>query len=393
MGRDLIVEIKKRKISRRIKNSDIARGLGVSPGTITQYFNEEQQIRIGFIHFVKLIEIVYDDSVEKRKKLLYEFCSTTKRPENLRLAMEYSHMIGETELLEMIINLDLNQKRPNDEWASVYSILLNRSLGKLRGTELLQASEELLNQRKLKTNEMRILIKVIKMYAYFEMNEHGSMFKLTQELSLEIDTIKNTYIQESYRVRMLEAYALGYLFGNDLESARETAREIINTEYVEQFGLYVANAFHVLAQSYLFESYKEVEKYIQNGLDVLQNISSTRVKMMKKQMNSTYVFSKVHWSESVDEETLENKGELLHLMAKKGKRKEADSILSSLEEENGKLSAFQIYYKGLLYNDDQLLRKSLELFKTQGNKFYSKLPLIQLKKISDEQNQNLELIW
>lgn len=393
MSNDLMKKICQDKKRMRIKNNDIAKALKVSGGAVTQYFSEGEQIRIGLFHFTKLIELVYENDVETQRELLFGFICTTDRPINLRLGLEYAYMNGETEILQYIIEKELNGKRPNDEWASVYYLLLMRIKGKLRGAELLKATEDLMTQRKLKQNEMRILVHIIKMYAYFDMDEHGSMLKLTKELPEVISTISNPYIKEAYYVRMLEGYAHGYLRDNDLENARKTALELTSGAYSTKFPLFVSTGYHVLGQSYLFENFDEIENNIKSGLSILEKYSSPTMIARKKEINKTYDFAKVYWSKKVEEERQLNDGERLHLMVKEGKKEEAHNLLEYLEKKNGRLSAFQIYYKGLLENDALLYRKSLELFRKQGNKFYLKLPLIQLQKLSKDKDEKLELIW
>lgn len=393
MSNELMKQINLDKTNKRIKNSDVARELQVSPGAVTQFFREDEQIRIGLLHFTKLIEFIYENDVETKRERLFEFCRKTKRPENLRIAMEYAHMNGESLFLQYIVAQDLDGKRPNDEWASVYQLLLKRSMGELNGAALLRATEALMSQRKLKTNEMRILVNIIKMYAYFEMEEHGSMLKLTKELPVEINTIRNPYIKEAFRVRMLEAYAHGYLRDNDLENARNAALELTSDPNSTKFPMCASTGYHVLGQSYLFEDFEQVENNIKASMDVLSDLASPRVIARRSEIKKTYDFSKVHWSKDVDEKMLYDEGERLHFLVSKGKKEEAYQLINELELKNGKLSAFQVYYKGLIENDPSLLRRSLELFRKQGNKFYLRLPLTRLQELSKDRDEKLELIW
>lgn len=57
-----------------------------------------------------------------------------------------------------------------------------------------------------------------------------------------------------------------------------------------------------------------------------------------------------------------------------GNNEKAIQMLERLKEENGELSAFQLYYLALAKNDKNLFAESLNKFEQLGNIFYSQLP-------------------
>ncbi|MDC3424385.1 AimR family lysis-lysogeny pheromone receptor [Aquibacillus sp. 3ASR75-11] len=378
MSIHLLNQIFEDKRERKITNKQVAEYLGISPGAVSQYF--KGIYRIGLPHFMQLITLVYSDSPSKRQEKFYEFCKTTERPENLRLAMEYSHMIGETDFLEFLVKQEKNGNRPNNEWADVYEVMVSRSKGYFQGRRLLQATEKLTEKRNLKTKEMQILNSIIKMYAYFEEKEHSSMFKLTKELPLETDSIKNPYIKEAFTVRILEIYANGYLFQNDIQASRDISWELINNYNPNMFPMCVAAAYHVLAQSYMFESYAKVEQFLLEGISVLNELDTERIRIRKKELTKTLSFAKVYWKKVQSEEEIDNPSELAHFKARTGSLYESIQLLDNLKEQNGSLTPFQIYYKGLSLGDETILKDSVREFRRQGNKFYSQLPLLELER-------------
>lgn len=106
----------------RKNQDDIAKIIGISPGTLSKNLTGKSQF--GFWNIIKLLNILYASNINKQRKMLHIFCSVTTSKKNLRIAMEYANAKGDLSLLKLLVDQERKSSLAmNREWAYVYELV------------------------------------------------------------------------------------------------------------------------------------------------------------------------------------------------------------------------------------------------------------------------------
>ncbi len=154
----------------RKNQDDIAKVIGISPGTLSKNLTGKNQF--GFWNLIKLLNILYPSDIHIQRQMLHTFCSVTTSKKNLRIAMEYANAKGDLSLLKLLV--DRERKSPlamNREWAYVYEMLLLRSNGTIKKQELLSRLEDHKGRKIIKTTEMKVLCGILTYYTMYDLEK------------------------------------------------------------------------------------------------------------------------------------------------------------------------------------------------------------------------------
>ncbi|PEU18960.1 MULTISPECIES: AimR family lysis-lysogeny pheromone receptor [unclassified Bacillus (in: firmicutes)] len=368
----------------RKNQEDIAKIIGISPGTLSKNLTAKSQF--GFWNLIKLFKILYAGDINKQRKMLHTFCSVTTSKKNLRIAMEYANAKGDLSLLKLVVDQERNSSLAmNREWAYVYELVLLRSSGSIKKQELLAILEDRKGRKVIKTKEMKVLYGILTYYTMYDLEKYNSLFEYAEVLLPDVNAITDSFIRTSYLGRIKEGLAYAYLVQDDLEKSRNLCQEILELEGPEGcFHLLRASALVYLAESYTFECYDRASKYINKSLEQLEPCNFEREIQRKQSILNTYAFIKLVNKQELEGISIYHPAEEAFLEIIKGNYKNAVNILNDLEKKNGYLTAMQYSYLGMAKNDITLIEKSIALFECAGNRFYSKFP----KKIVVEFRKN-----
>ncbi|PEB54572.1 hypothetical protein COO03_04845 [Bacillus sp. AFS098217] len=368
----------------RKNQEDIAKIIGISPGTLSKNLTGKSQF--GFWNLIKLFKILYAGDINKQRKMLHTFCSVTTSKKNLRIAMEYANAKGDLSLLKLVVDQERNSSLAmNREWAYVYELVWLRSSGSIKNQELLAILEDRKGSKVIKTKEMKVLYGILTYYTMYDLEKYNSLFEYAEVLLPDVNAITDSFIRTSYLGRIKEGLAYAYLVQDDLEKSRNLCQEILELEGPEGcFHLLRASALVYLAESYTFECYDRASKYINKSLEQLEPCNFEREIQRKQSILNTYAFIKLVNKQELEGISIYHPAEEAFLEIIKGNYKNAINILNDLEKKNGYLTPMQYCYKGMAKNDITLIEKSIALFECAGNRFYSKFP----KKIVVEFRKN-----
>ncbi|UYX55730.1 AimR family lysis-lysogeny pheromone receptor (plasmid) [Bacillus thuringiensis] len=368
----------------RKSQDDIAKTIGISPGTLSK--NLARKSQFGFWNLIKLLNILYASDINKQRKMLHTFCSVTTSKKNLRIAMEYANAKGDLSLLKLLVDQERKSSLAmNREWAYVYELVWLRSSGSIKKQELLAMLEDRKGKKVIKTKEMKALYGILTYYTMYDLEKYNSLFEYAEVLLPDVDTITDSFIRTSYLARVKEGLAYAYLVQDNLEKSRSLCQEILELEDPKGcFHILRASALVYLAESYIFESYDRASMYINKSLEQLGPCNFEREIQRKRSILNTYAFIKLINKKELESISIYHPAEEAFLEIIKGKHENAVGILSSLEKKNGFLTPMQYCYLGIAKNDITLIEKSIELYECLGNRFYSKFP----KKIVGEFSKN-----
>ncbi|MEH0005929.1 AimR family lysis-lysogeny pheromone receptor [Bacillus cytotoxicus] len=363
---------------------DLAKEIGISGGTFSKNLTGKSQF--SFWNLVKLLNILYENDINKKRQMLFTFCSITTSKKNVRIAMEYANAKGDLQLLKSLVDSEKNSSLAmNREWAYVYELVWLRSSGSIKKQELLAKIEDRKGSKVIKTKEMKVLYGILTYYTMYDLKKYNSLFEYAGVLVPEVEEITDNFIKSSYLGRIKEGLAYAYLVQDNLEKSRSLCHEILDIENIEGcFHLLRASAFVYLAESYTFECYDSASRYIKESLKQLEPYYFEREKYRRQRILNTYAFIKLVNKKNLENIKIYHFAEKSLLEIVKGNYINAVNILNDLEKKNGYLTPMQYCYLGIAKDDISLIEKSIMLFECEGDRFYSKFP----KKIMAEFNKN-----
>ena len=368
----------------RKNQEDIAKIVGISPGTLSKNLTGKNQF--GFWNLIKLLTILYPSDFHKQRKMLHTFCSVTTSKKNLRIAMEYANAKGDLSLLKLLVDRESKSSLAmNREWAYVYEMVLLRSNGTIKKQELLSRLEDHKGSKIIKTNEMKVLCGILTYYTMYDLEKYNSLFEYAEMLLPDINAITDSFIKSSYLGRIKEGLAYAYLVQDNLEMSRKLCQDILAIDDPKDcFRLLRASALAYIAESYTFDCYDSASWYMKKALKQLGPCNFEREKQRKQSILNTYAFIKLVNKQELRNIDIYHSAEKSFLEIIKGNHKNAVEILSNLEKKNGMLTPMQYCYLGIAKNDISLIEKSIMLLECAGNRFYCRFP----KKIVVEFNGN-----
>lgn len=354
-----------RKIGKRINTTHV---------TISNFLNGKSQMKSNT--YGELLKEVFPNDVNTRRMCCERYFSQTDKPMNKRLAMDYLAVHGEQELLKQLIDVEkISHDKDTREWAYVYELVYLRNKGELSGKSLQKRLRHAKKEMKLSTTEMQILFEILSLYATADRRNFKLMNDTAVILLEEIDSISDPYIKLSFEYKIKECMIQGLLMSGEVEKARVTCHEIINKEELRRrFPMIVATAYGTLGESYTFENFEMATHFINKAIEILEKKLNARMSLRNDMMVNTIEFLKIMWKVGLNNVHPIHIAEKAYLEIQLGDNEKAIRMLERLEEENGELSAFQLYYLALAKNDKKLFAESLNKFEQLGNIFYSQLP-------------------
>mgnify|MGYP001199935191 FL=1 len=357
------------RLNERVTWSELARKLGVNPGTISHFRNNG--IELSFQSLLNLSRFLYKD---KYVHVMSKWCLNLRLPKNLKCSLEFLSSNLKLDELEELIQIIEEQydSRELKNWTEIYKIMLARQ----RNKDNLDFIEDL-RRFSPKTVETKILALIMELYYFYSIKDYTTMLKKSDELAHNFTVIKDDFIRSSFEARLYEIVAYTTLYNLvDYQSAREYANKIISKKICAVFTL---SAYYIVGMSFLFEDYDKCLHYLKIYEKLLQEYNFTAY--LEVLHNQHIPFINNIWGKTTSSEEIDDISEKAHFEAKYGDKKRAIEFLNNIEE-----TPFRLYYRGIAENDPTLLLKSLVKFIKQGNKFYAKLPydiLAKNEKLSD----------
>ncbi|MED2753252.1 AimR family lysis-lysogeny pheromone receptor [Bacillus thuringiensis] len=368
----------------RRNQEDVAKELGIGGGSFSKNLSGKSQFN--FWNMIKLLNILYDADVLKKKEMLHSFCLVTKSKQNMRIAMEYANAKGDLELLKLVVDKEKTSSLAiNREWAYVYELVWMRSKGVVSGKALLEKLEDRKSSKVIKTQEMKVLYGILTFYTMYDLEKFNSLLEYAEVLQPEVEEIPDDFIRTAYSGRIKEGLSYAYLMQDNVGKSRELCHEILHLKDDKNcFSLLRASALVYLAESYTFESYERSSWYITKSLEMLSNCHFERAIKRRENILNTHAFIKLVHNLGLNDIQIFHSAEDAFLEIRKGNYKLAEKILNNIKKERGYLLAIEYTYLGLATDDFGLIEKSISMFECEGNRFYCKFP----RKMLAEFNKN-----
>lgn len=319
---------------------------------------------------VSKVEEIYENDFQTQKSKVIEFITNSTSNKTRRMGMEYYITQGEVELLEDLIESEKRSIDPlNREWAYTYEILLKKNKGLLYGDRLNEAVFSMNST----TKETHLLLCILHMFGVYQIGQYESFFKVSEAILPEVKQIEEAFIRNSYELHLLELYCYSHLLMNQLDACRNIATSIIENVKAHQHPISVINACHVLAHSYMFESFEDAVKLLDKATQLTSFLPEGKAALKQKDLNKTREFLRSMWRREL-ESTPEDLIERAHRYIVRGEKKKGLGILNEIKLKQGhNLTAFQWYYYGLASGQQDHFSRSKQIFTAKKDKFFIKI--------------------
>lgn len=393
---ELLTRMNEKLKSNGYTNRKLAKRFDVTHTTVNSYFNTKG--KFDFMHFVDALRLYKPNDVEFRRKWIKKMTPHLSH-KNLKLALEVLDMFGEYELqdvvMQQIMSLtnEKNEKekkkgnsktvRINLNLVPLYKTLRERSENTITPKMFFEKVDKMRKNQKHTDNELVIISVLNTIYSFFDLGNYKMVNEYIQQLLPDILEIKCHTLRDSFLLRIKEMTIFVELHENNLDKARDICFEIINDEtncYVSTKAV----AYCKVGESFVFSDYQRAKEYMEKSLDIIGNPVNRKLEIRREKVLNTLLFLRIHHEKDLHTINLEelDEAEKSFLYVKLGENEKAIKILQTLQNENGYLSSFQLYYMGLAVGGEEgkrYLEMSEESFSKSGDFFYISLPKEALK--------------
>ncbi len=367
----LMMKIKADAKKRNITGKMIAKWINVSEGMVTKYYKGESDMPA--IKFIELVQFIYVDDLDKIKGAILSFIKVTERSDNLQELLEWSANTGDSQYILEVKKRVVHTPLLNE--SLVYQKIFERNKKNIKPDEFFLEIEDFKMEDHL-SFDSKILLKIATLYSQLDMKSYSIMIPLALNILSNLEAVTSDYLQQSFRIRVLEMMAHAYLKLGEVHKVEEIADEVLSPEIKLRFPLPANAVLMLLAQAYVFTDKEKSFAYISDAVNMFGETKFTQYHLRRASLESTHDFIHIYHGD-YSNLYLNDLSERSHLMAKKGNDSEALYLLDKIKREHGDLTAHQYYYRGLASGDKDDFRISLNKFAKEGDSFYSKLIKIQ----------------
>ncbi|MES1052929.1 hypothetical protein FOA24_28095 [Bacillus thuringiensis] len=388
-----------------ISNREIAQMLQVSHTTINACLSGEREFDFSLLS--KILYILYEEDYEFRMQQLRLFCATTERKSNLRMAMEYAHLIGDEKFqLELIESEEKSSNWLNQQFAHIYKLLYQRSVNELSNEEYYEKVQKIkipsinqnLKRLKIKNRKKNKSAKEVlaKVYAYFDLGNAKLVLEAIKPIIPILNKITNKFLKHTYNMRTKEMIASSLHKENLVQESREICFEliamcngVIKTETKVENNYFTfpkATAYGIIGETFILSktTYKEALYNLKTGLEIIGDPYNHKMLSRKELFENTVDFLKLRCKIDLENIKPKNPEEACYLLIQLGRKQEAIQRINEMRSENNKPSGFLLYYLGLATGDSIWMEQSLLEFERNNNFFYAQLPKESLKQYNEE---------
>jgi len=337
----------------------------VSTGTITNWL--KNSYRIPFHKFVVLVNYVFDNDQEVLNTFTSEYLEKIDKVEYIKEGIEWYFTKGESQKAEKLIFK--HSIESDDEAIKIYDVLCKRNKNLITTEDFYR----IISNFKFNNldNDTVALIKIAEMYAHLDFQSYKMLDFLIDEGLIFLSNVNNEYFKQTFELRMLEMKAIINFKRNNIVLANDICHYVIEKFPVEYFPIPICAFYTLLSEINSLHNYYLAIEYINKAFSILDKTEGDYKKWINI-LESTHDFINIYHGK-YNNLFLTNKAEQAHYFAKIGKKETALNILSELQEKNGSSTAFQIYYKALATNSNEIMKTARDLFLSKGNLFYSQI--------------------
>lgn len=347
---------------------------GVNESSISRYLNGYDVLNLASV--LKIVQYLYP---EEEKGIMADYVLTQKS-RNARFALEYCDFNNLPNHLEQLIEqLSVSVNPVDREWAKLYRFIRIFKMKALPLEELLW-EVEVFDPKEL---EMKIMKQILKGYIYTELGDFSSLTIHTKYTESFIKQVRTEFLKDCYNIRMGMIMNYVYLYGNNVEKAREYSLLVLNQDFFEYVK---AIAYNQLGQSYMLEDYEKSQRYLKTAVSLFNKYNKNEYREIAlRNLSFLQSYWKIERDFPFELVGYNENSEYIYYLIQKGEKGLAGKLLdeidvSSIPDWN---KGFYYFYKGKITGDKNSFYSSVEWFRNAGDRFYLQLPIQELEKLGE----------
>ncbi|WP_018767640.1 AimR family lysis-lysogeny pheromone receptor [Bacillus sp. 105MF] len=351
--------------------TDLAKEVGVAKSTISNYLNKDNALSV--YTFSKIVYIVFENDKDKQEQMIINYLSTLKDRMNInvKVAFAVAHLNDYLKLMKFISQLckksdDIEMKRLE----KAFSLYIARLDGEnVKNIYLdIEKARTITNK---KNYDIEIYCDILSMLILCDLGDFGLMegYKIRIENNMKLVT--NSHLKNLYYFWVKELWSYSLLRTDMCQDFEEHNTYLRTYRDLKFFPVMEAFLNIRRGESYMFSDYNKSLKFFLEALDILSGAKeSLKFMIALNDIN----FIRIVWWKDIDKIEFNklHPAEFALFLIKEGKKSEAISILEKIEIKKGYLSPMQTCYMGMAKDDLALIKKSINMFKSNNDFLYGK---------------------
>jgi transcriptional regulator with XRE-family HTH domain len=354
--------------------NELALTIDVGITTISRFFNDSRETPPDLA--AKIVKALKPNL---ETEFMKEYCIGLNRPKNIRIAMEYCSTHKLLDVLKMLVDRGLTDRNIEvNEFARIYSYQYKFNKNEISSKELYEA----VRYEKVTYDETKVLTRLLEVYSLHQQQHYDFMLASVGKLEETIQNLEDEFFRKSFTCRLAQVLMITNLkVLNKPKTARKYAKMIIECK-----GLvgktYLATAFSIAGQSYIFENVEKYVKYVNKAKSIYLSIGQKDVANI---VEYNLQFTKILWGIDTKDDFFIDEELKAFSLIKKGEKEKGLAIINSLEKKDQKKFPLRCYIKGEATGNVNDYWESMKLFKKRGDKFLSNLPKIRLLALGENE--------
>lgn len=298
----------------------------------------------------------------------------------IRDAVEYASLFEKSEMTEVLLNkLKNSTNSKGNEWGYFYE--LKEKAATMSSSEIFKE----ITSYNFKTPEMPIFSNLMLMNAYRAETKYKTAEEMAEMTEALIEDLKDGYIKESYKKRLQALKVSLTLRNGDHKETERLGKEALMTHETTPVDIYILMN---MGNAYIMHDYDKAMDYFKKA-ENLANEFNDEERLV--QVKNSVDFCMCYWrkynrnGQEVNESDYSDYNKAFYYISV-GNIEAAEICLDSIEYGNmdDVDKAFYYFYKGLLTRDKHDFYKSVKHFKVTDDKHYRQMPIIELKRLGED---------
>lgn len=355
----------------------VVENTSISQSNLSKFINDPER-DINFSTMLEIVRFVFPD---REYELMDKHLRTVDPNKKIaRIGLEYSNVTRLDDLHTYLIDkLGNSTNGESKEWSQLYSLNKMAIKGKITRLELIDRVNEL----KIKAQEMKVYSKLLLLYSYYELDLIDILVQTSKLLAPVLSEVKEEYMKPSLTSRYALVMTAINLHLGKVDEVREYGD--LALRHSEQNVIKCQLLLHI-GNSYMMESYDKSIEHFNNALGLCTNEDKVA------EIQSSINFVSNYWAKApqyinIESEKVSDIHEVAFYYIRQGKIDEGMKLLEDIDFENltNNQRAYNFFYRGLATSNKNYFYESVRYFNLAGEKYYKRLPIIELRKLGENE--------
>ncbi|WP_229192495.1 AimR family lysis-lysogeny pheromone receptor [Bacillus cereus] len=338
--------------------------LGMDRKKIIKGLTNQSKTEMKLDVFLKIVYALFENCIERRKRMNI-FILESKTPLNIRKGLCFAHVCGEYEIINQLVEKH-KENTQVAKYLMIYNLYNQRNQNSLKGQDLINEIE---SSQISSDPECQTILNLLYMVAMYDEDNIKATVPYEKLAFKNLQEIEQVFIKDCLIMQYKERLAYQYLLNNDIEDARQTCYDIINSEL--EVPILKSTAKGCLGETYMYECPLTTERHILEAISSLEEIKVPKKSQKYFAFKTTLAHLYLEYKFNLDKIDFNyiHENEEAHFEYVHGDREKGLSMFKILKEKG--FTSHQLYTYSKVTNDFVGLREALLEFQRSGNIFYS----------------------